>query len=192
MIIGLVRHGQTDWNAQGIIQGQTDIPLNEAGVQQAQSLANRLAEEAPIWNAVISSDLQRARRTASIIAEKLDIPVLAPDPRFRERDFGEVEGTTEAERLARWGSNWRECGPGIENTEALRARGREAVLELLHREKERNILIVSHGGFIAQLLQELCSGLEDMKLGNLSYSILQRDGEGWQSLLHNCTRHLDS
>lgn len=191
MIIGLVRHGQTDWNAKGIIQGQTDIPLNEAGISQAKALARRLREEKSIWDAVVSSDLLRARNTAEIIAEQLQVPLLAPDKRFRERGFGQIEGTTEAERIERWGNDWREHGLGIETDDELRSRGSDAITELLLREEGRNVLIVSHGGFIAKMLQELCAELEDTRLGNLSYSILERRGDGWMPLLHNCTRHLE-
>ncbi len=93
MLIGLVRHGKTDWNAEGKIQGQTDIPLNEEGKAQAIALANRLSGEERIWDAVVSSDLKRAFATAQIIAEKLGIPLLESDSRLRERYFGEVEGT---------------------------------------------------------------------------------------------------
>ncbi|MCR2802997.1 histidine phosphatase family protein [Paenibacillus soyae] len=191
MNIGLVRHGQTDWNAKGIIQGQTDIPLNAEGINQAKALAGRLAQEEAFWDAVSSSDLLRARETAAIIAERLQVPLLAPDPRFRERGFGQIEGTTEDERIKRWGSDWREQGLGIETDEELRSRGVSAIADLLQREEGRNVLIVSHGGFIAQMLQELCDELTDARLGNMSYSILERRGDGWLPLLHNCTRHLE-
>lgn len=190
MLIGFVRHGQTDWNAQGIIQGQTDIPLNDEGISQANALSKRLSLEEPIWDAVISSDLRRARETAEIIARRLAIPLLAADPRFRERYFGEIEGTTELERLQQWGSDWREHYLGMETNEAMRARGKEAIANLMNHKDNRNVLIVSHGSFIAQMLAELCSDLGDARLGNLSYSILERRADGWHPLLHNCTKHL--
>lgn len=191
MLIGLVRHGETDWNAVGRTQGQTDIPLNEAGVMQAKLLASRLSREERVWDAVISSDLKRARETASIIAETLGIPLLEPDARFKERFFGEAEGTTEAERIQRWGNNWRELDLGAESDETMRSRGLEAISDLIAREGERNILIVSHGSFIATMLKALCSTVDDSRLSNLSYSILERQENGWRSLLHNCTRHLE-
>ncbi|MBH5317941.1 histidine phosphatase family protein [Paenibacillus sp. GSMTC-2017] len=191
MLIGIVRHGQTDWNAKGIIQGQTDIPLNEEGISQATALAERLSEEDSIWDAVISSDLMRARDTAVIIAEKLGIPLLTADTRFRERSFGQVEGTTEAERAQRYGSDWRKQDVGMETNESISARGLEAIEELMKNDDGRNVLIVSHGSFIAQMLQTLCTDLEDTKLGNLSYSILERRDDSWFPLLHNCMRHLE-
>jgi probable phosphoglycerate mutase len=188
--IGLVRHGLTDWNARGIIQGQSDIPLNDEGREQAARLAKRLAEEPRLWDAVVSSDLQRAHATAKVIANELSIPLLDPDMRWRERHFGEAEGTTLAQREARWGLDWKQRELGIESDKALRERGREAVRQLEERESGRNILVVSHGSFIAQMLLELCQGLEDIKLGNVSYSILEKRANAWHPLLHNCTRHL--
>ncbi|OBR64813.1 phosphoglycerate kinase [Paenibacillus oryzae] len=191
MKIGLVRHGLTDWNARGIIQGQSDIPLNDEGREQAARLAKRLAEESRLWDAVVSSDLQRAHATAKVIADKLSIPLLEPDMRWRERHFGEAEGTTLAQREARWGLDWKQRELGIESDKALRERGREAVRKLEERESGRNILVVSHGSLIAQMLLELCEGLEDIKLGNVSYSILEKRVNAWHPLLHNCTRHLN-
>ncbi|MHA7963494.1 histidine phosphatase family protein [Paenibacillus sp. CAU 1782] len=190
MKIGLVRHGLTDWNKKGIIQGQSDIPLNDEGRDQAARLADWLAEEPGLWDAVVSSDLLRARATAKVIASKLDIPLLESDIRLRERHFGQAEGTTLAEREAKWGMDWKQLDLGIESDEVLRVRGREALKQLEDREKGRNILIVSHGSFIAQMLLELSPGLEDIKLGNLSYSILEQRNGSWQTLLHNCTKHL--
>jgi Fructose-2,6-bisphosphatase len=191
-MLGLVRHGQTDWNARGILQGQTDIPLNEEGMAQAKLLAGRLQREEAIWDAVVTSDLKRAFMTGKLIADALGIPLLPPDARLRERSFGEAEGTTEEERLRRWGPGWRELELGVESDSAIRRRGREAVEQLTEADRHRRLLVVSHGSFIAQLLQELCSGLTDSRLGNLSYSVLERRDSSWHPLLHNCTKHLDN
>lgn len=191
MLIGLVRHGKTDWNAEGKIQGQTDIPLNKEGIAQAIALANRLSGEERIWDAVVSSDLKRAFATAQIIAEKLGIPLLESDSRLRERYFGEVEGTIEEERHARWGKEWRDVADGVESNEAVRARGLNALKEWQHEHAGRNLLVVSHGSFLAQLLDELCSELEDQHLSNLSYSILERRKDKWHPQLYNCTVHLN-
>lgn len=191
MLIGLVRHGKTDWNEEGKIQGQTDIPLNAVGIAQAISLADRLSNEERIWDAVISSDLKRAYATAQIIAEKLNIPLLESDPRLRERYFGEVEGTKEQERHERWGTEWRDVAEGVESNDEVRARGLSAINEWKLAYPDRNLLVVSHGSFLAQLLAEVCSGLEDQYLSNLSYSILERRDEEWHPQLYNCTIHLN-
>ncbi|GMK46201.1 putative phosphatase PhoE [Paenibacillus glycanilyticus] len=191
MIIGMVRHGNTDWNALGKIQGQTDIPLNELGKKQANALASRLSQDEKLWDAVISSDLQRARQTAAVIADKLDIPLLDGDPRLRERNFGEVEGLTLPERVERWGENWREVAQGLETDEEVRARGLAFLQDWQKQRPEGRLLVVSHGGFLAQMFDTLCVDLEKQHLGNLSYSILQFKDEQWAPLLYNCTRHLE-
>ncbi|MGG4142827.1 histidine phosphatase family protein [Paenibacillus algorifonticola] len=190
MIMGLVRHGNTDWNKLGKIQGQTDIPLNERGVAQAVALANRLSEDQKLWDAVISSDLQRARETARIVADKLGILLLAPDERLRERFYGDIEGTTEQERIARWGEHWRQAEVGQESDETVRGRGRSFVEEWRQGNPQGRLLVVTHGSFLAQLLDELCSGLDKQFLDNMSYSILQFTENEWKSLLYNCSRHL--
>ncbi|SFF05422.1 probable phosphoglycerate mutase [Paenibacillus catalpae] len=191
MIIGMVRHGNTDWNALGKVQGQTDIPLNELGKKQANALAERLLRDEKLWDAVISSDLQRARQTASVIADKLGITLLEGDPRLRERNFGEVEGMTLPERIERWGENWREVAGGLESDEEVRARGLAFLADWQKKRPEGRLLVVSHGGFLAQMFDTLCSDLEKQNLGNLSYSILQFKDEQWTPLLYNCTRHLE-
>lgn len=187
----MVRHGNTDWNAQGKIQGQTDIPLNELGLKQANALAERLSRDEKLWDAVISSDLQRARQTAAVIANKLEIPLLDGDSRLRERHFGEVEGLTLPERVERWGENWREVAAGLETDDEVRARGLAFLEDWQKQRPEGRLLVVSHGGFLAQMFDTLCSDLEKQHLGNLSYSILQLQNEQWVPLLYNCTRHLE-
>lgn len=191
MLIGFVRHGQTDWNALGKIQGQTDTQLNEIGIKQAGALAERLRAEPKTWDVVVSSDLQRAYTTAQIIAQRLEIPLLAGDGRLRERSFGEAEGLTKEERLARWGDDWELAASGIETDDQMKGRGLSALKDLSLQYGDRNMLIVSHGSFLAMLLQELCVGLGDERLDNLSYSILEYKEGKWSPLLHNCTRHLE-
>jgi probable phosphoglycerate mutase len=192
LIIGLVRHGETDWNATGRIQGQTDIPLNEAGIRQARALADRLKSEDRIWDAVVSSDLKRARETARVLADALGVPLLPPDPRIRERSFGLAEGTTEEERLRRWGADWRSLDVGQESDEDVRKRGLAFLADWQAARPDIRLLVVSHGSIIAVMLQSLFSGLEDRRIGNMSLSILETDGAEWRISLHNCSKHLDT
>lgn len=91
----LVRHGETDWNADGRLQGQTDRPLSEFGRGQAERLADELENEA--IEAIYSSDLARARETAEIVGERLGLPVVL-EPDLREKDWGTWEGLTAVER----------------------------------------------------------------------------------------------
>lgn len=90
----LTRHGQTDWNVKGKIQGLTDIELNETGIKQAEDTREKLLNEN--IDVIISSPLKRARKTAEIIAKGRNIPLLI-DPRITERCFGKFEGKTAQE-----------------------------------------------------------------------------------------------
>lgn len=191
VLIGLVRHGETHWNAIQRIQGQTDIPLNENGIAQAKLLASRLQSDKAIWDYVLTSDLERAKVTGAHIYESLQIPLLTVDERLRERYFGQVEGTTLEERVAKWGEDWKSLDLGAESIEDMRSRGVEILEELYVNYPTSNILCVTHGSFIAHLLLELFPDLEDERIGNLSYSILERNEEGWKLLLYNCNKHLD-
>lgn len=187
--IGWVRHGITEWNQLGKIQGITDIPLSPEGIKQAQLLADRLASEGAPWKGILCSDLQRALRTGEIIAERLGIPLIK-DKRLRERSFGEAEGTTEAERLSRWGTEWRRLVPDQESDEMIKARGHEFVNELTEKHAGEEWLVVTHGSFLARMLRSLCTDLEDTHLLNMSLTVLEKQPEGWKPHLHNCTAHL--
>ena len=132
----LVRHGETDWNADGRLQGQTDRPLSDYGRRQARELAEQLAEEK--LEAIYASDLARARETAEIVGERLGLPVLL-EPDLREKDWGTWEGLTSVER-----DRVEFAG---ESTEAHQ----ERILRALRRISERHpgdgrVLVVTHGG----------------------------------------------
>lgn len=189
--IGLVRHGLTDWNAAGRIQGQTDIPLNDHGREQAMLLANRLTQDDYHFDLVISSGLKRAEETAVIIAKELGLPLLEPHEGLLERAFGIVEGTTAAEREAKWGVDWRGQDLGQETDEALRMRASEALEQIAMKTPDQNVLIVSHGSWLAQLFislfGEACSG----HIGNLSFTVIERTDHGWKPILLNCSAHVE-
>ncbi|MBW7454119.1 histidine phosphatase family protein [Paenibacillus sepulcri] len=191
MRLGLIRHGKTDWNALGKIQGQTDTPLNAEGIRQAHALAARLSGEEIRWDGVVTSDLSRARETGRIIAEKLGIPLLPADERLRERYYGAIEGTTESERMERWGPDWRKSDSGQETDEELRIRALSFVEEAAENNSKGNILAVTHGSLLAQLMQAMCSDLEDKPIVNMSFSIMERSDKQWIPLLHNCAIHLE-
>ena len=132
----LVRHGETDWNAEGRLQGQTDRPLSDYGRRQARRLADELESEE--FQAIYSSDLARARETAEIVGHRLEIPVEL-DPDLREKDWGTWEGLTPVER-----DRVEFVG---ESTEAHQ----ERILQALRRIAERHprdgvVLVVTHGG----------------------------------------------
>ncbi|MFC7682036.1 histidine phosphatase family protein [Paenibacillus sp. GCM10028914] len=190
MLIGFIRHGLTEWNALGKIQGQTDIPLNEEGRLQAKMLGERLLHEPFTWDFIISSGLSRAEETASIISSILDIPMLEPDLRLRERAYGKIEGLTAAERETLYGLEWHLQDLGQEKDLELQARGMAFLEEMWTKYPDRNMLVVSHGGFLAQLYNVLYKDRCQERIGNLSLTILEKKDMDWVPHLFNCTRHL--
>ena len=132
----LVRHGETDWNADGRLQGQTDRPLSDYGREQARQLAEDLQGEG--FDAIYSSDLSRARETAEIVGARLGLRVEL-DPDLREKDWGNWEGLTSVER-----DRVEFVG---ESTEAHQERTLRALRRLSERHPgDARILVVTHGG----------------------------------------------
>jgi broad specificity phosphatase PhoE len=136
----LVRHGETDWNAEGKLQGHTDRPLNDYGRRQAQALADKLAGES--IDAVYASDLSRARETAEIVGEKLGLTV-AVDPDLREKNWGNWEGLTSDERL--------HIEFEGETSEAHRDRTLSAVQRIVERHPGERVVVVTHGGSLRRI-----------------------------------------
>lgn len=93
MILYLMRHGQTDWNAEEKVQGWNDTPLNETGAEQARAAAGKLGGEK--IETIYASDLKRARKSADIVSGILDLPVHYTK-RLREMNFGKAEGLKKA------------------------------------------------------------------------------------------------
>lgn len=142
----LARHGETDWNREGRMQGHADPPLNARGREQARDLAARLAGFR--LDAIYSSDLRRALETAQIVAEALGLRV-TPDPGLREIDVGSWEGLTRAEIEERFpGAHAPEDG---EPREAFRARVVAAVERIAHAHPDGEVLVVAHGGLVRAL-----------------------------------------
>jgi broad specificity phosphatase PhoE len=157
----LVRHGETDWNAQQRWQGQSDTQLNDVGREQAR----RLAAELDVADVVYSSDLARARETAEILAERLGHDVVL-DRRLRERGFGAWEGLTMREieeRFAAAVGRWRSgVGAGADDAEpfdAFAERVRSFLDEVVERHPREQVLVVAHGGTI-RVISALASGLD--------------------------------
>jgi broad specificity phosphatase PhoE len=145
----IARHGQSDWNQEKRWQGHADRPLTERGREQAQALADRLSHIE--LDAVYSSDLQRARDTAAVVAEsqRLELRQL---PELREVDVGSWSGLTRAEaeeRFLEGFTRWRDGYPGWkdgETYEAMTDRVLRAVDEIAAEHEGDRVLVVSHGG----------------------------------------------
>lgn len=153
----LVRHGQTDWNVQRRYQGQTDIPLNDIGKQQAEKLAPRMGEWS--FDAAYVSDLSRAWLTAEIITEGMGLE-LQPDKRLREMGFGIVEGMTFEEMQAKYPemvANWltdRNKPPeGGESQDEFTARVQSLIDDLNHKHDGQTVLLVAHGGPLCEMIR---------------------------------------
>lgn len=159
----LLRHGQTDWNAQGRFQGQSDIELNDEGRFQAARIAPLLASLKPA--AVIASDLKRARDTALEVCRYLPSLALREDPRLRETNGGQWEGKDflqiqrdYAELFPRWeaGEPGIRAGETGETRAEVAERVSAAVLDALSDVPDGGVLLVaSHGAAIKAGLLKL-------------------------------------
>jgi len=180
----VIRHGETDWNAERRAQGHLDITLNLVGVDQAMDVASRLAaelgglEEAP---PVYTSDLARARETAEIVAAALGAH-LSEVPELRERMLGIVQGKTwtelretHPEQVRRYKSGEdRDAIPGIEPIAEFRARCLAAANAIAFTAELA--VVVTHGGVLRVLLQEV-HGDQQFMIGNTAlYRFRVSDG----------------
>ena len=154
----LARHGDTDWNAIGKLQGASDIPLNATGRTQALALGGLLREEGIGF--VATSDLVRARETGAIAAAALAVVDIGLDPELRERSFGVFEGLTRAELESHHPEAWeawrlRSIAPSsAEQTELVVARMKRSLLRLFERDGGA-ALIVSHGAAMRLVMNDL-------------------------------------
>ena len=152
----LVRHGETDWNLRKCFQGQIDVPLNERGLAQARRLARQLHSEGLRFDAVVSSDLGRARQTAEPVCLALDLP-LQHDPAWREQAFGVLEGqsvdtlrSTHPELHAQWQRHDPDYAlpGGAESRRQFSERILAAAAGLARRHGGGRVLVLTHGGVL--------------------------------------------
>lgn len=146
----LVRHGETDWNAERRVQGKSDRPLNETGLAQARALAAELAEQ-PL-DAIYASDLSRAYETARIVAATRALPVEAI-PELRERDFGSWEGLTDDEVFERYPEARDGPWGDAETRDELATRVLAALRRIGLRHPGGRVLVVTHGGPLRAMLR---------------------------------------
>jgi 2,3-bisphosphoglycerate-dependent phosphoglycerate mutase len=160
-----VRHGETDWNADGRLQGHSDRPLNDYGRRQARELAERLAGEGAA--AIYTSDLARAKETAEIIGARLGLPVVT-DPDLRERNWGSWEGLTPGERDGREFDG--------EAPERHRERTVRAMERIALRHPGRRVVVVTHGGSMRRV-QAFVTGIAQPVVANCeSWACVHEDG----------------
>jgi alpha-ribazole phosphatase len=203
----MIRHGQTAWNADGRFMGQLDIPLDETGLWQAETVARRLHSVRP--DAFYASDLLRAWQTAQAIhlamsADASDgaVPAIIPEPRLREMNFGDWQGLTYAEIQTRYPEGVKDweadlqsfCPPGGESLAQMARRTKEALEDILARHADQTVLVVAHGGSL-QTLITLATGQTADKmwlfpLKNTSVSEIEFYASGSLITLLNDTCHL--
>ncbi|MFZ6034599.1 MAG: histidine phosphatase family protein [Patescibacteria group bacterium] len=183
--IYVVRHGQTDWNVKSIIQGQSDIELNKTGVLQAEDLSKKLTNVK--FDAVFSSDLMRAKRTAEIIVLEKQLAVKTTQA-LRERYFGPFEGKDWRQydrEIVALLKKYRKVGydqkkARMETDESMIGRVIPFLREVAVGYPDKTVLIVSHGGLMRALLIHLGFGtyetLPSGSIGNLGYFKLKSDG----------------
>ena len=185
----LWRHGQTVWNFEDRFQGQTDIPLNETGVSQAERAARLLAALQP--DAIFCSDLGRATATAAPLARITGLPVTV-EKDLRERHGGVWEGLTGPEIRARYPAEFQTWSPPDGETTAVVA---DRVCNALTRIADSLppgslAVIVSHGAAIRLGMSKFLGLPEDLwdtlgPLSNCSWSMLGQRRGHWRLLEHN-------
>ena len=188
--IYLVRHGETDWNLAGRLQGSTDIPLNGQGKQSALKTALYFQSNGIAISSIMTSPLTRAKQTAQIIADVLAIPVIEQQA-LTERCFGEAEGLTAEERVLKFPN---QDILGLEDIQVVRQRVWDVLQTLATTNTDESIIIVSHGGVINAVLSILSNGeigtgitkLKNACLNHITYS-----NNEWTIHSHNNILHLE-
>ena len=185
--ITFVRHGETDWNALGKIQGQTDIPLNERGINQAFECGQELKKKS--WDYLVTSPLKRAKQTAEIINQELGLDLVEMD-QFKEKYFGEAEGMKKEDRSKKFPDR---IYPNQEPARDLHDRIFGGLAVIQERYQQKNVLVVAHGGVINAILsvlsnQKAGSGITNLTNGSIT-TIHFKNGE-WDIKQMNQIQHL--
>lgn len=199
-----VRHGETDWNVKGIIQGWKGAGLNDVGLRQARVAAARVKRMDLSIGAVLTSDLKRARQTAQVLGRTLGLGVTARKD-LRERRFGEWEGRSIAQvlDLFKLGARTRKdpflaFDPRGGETMGAFARRMESFLKaVLKKYHGRTVAAVSHGGPV-RIAACLATGIPPKRYfllgrpGNVSLTLLAHQGGVWWVEFYNDMAHLEA
>lgn len=180
MTLILVRHGESEGNARGVITGSLDLDLTDRGREQAQQVGVRLASE-PV-SAIYSSSLQRAANTGAAVAEHHDLEV-QPIAGLDEYCYGEAQGLAWPQIAEKYNldtSDWgRGVVPGEEGHPVFRQRVANAIDELLLRHREDLAVVACHGGTIIQTLGHLLDipahGSPRTRITNCSLTVIEHN-----------------
>jgi len=177
--LGLLRHGQTDWNINFLLQGVTDIPMNQTGIEQVKLAAKAIRAED--WDVVLTSPLSRARQTAEIIASQHGYTEIIEQELLIERSFGEAEGLSHEQWRAKYSN--LDVIPGGESRTQLAERSR-LLLETISQELAgKRVLAISHGALIRTLLAIASNNelpRDGERLGNASLNVVKHSDNSWQ------------
>ncbi len=184
----IIRHGETDWNCEGRIQGQLDIPLNEVGREQALAAAYNSGHHR--FEAVVSSDLLRTVQTAEALALREGLPVITMEG-LRERHYGIFQGVTKSEAPGKYPDIYplykaRDLHYNFETGESLTKfsqRVLDTFLWLVHHYEDKQIAVVTHAGVLDIMYRTATDRpLEterDFNIPNSALNWFHHDGGGW-------------
>lgn len=180
--LGLLRHGQTDWNIDLRLQGTTDIPMNETGIAQIAQAAEVISKSD--WDIILTSPLGRAVHSAELVKQRIGEIELEVEPLLLERSFGIGEGMTYAE----WQKDFADLDhiPGAESRLAVEKRSADLLDHLIDKYSGAKILAVSHGALIRSVISNVSLGeippkgerLQNASLHNLHHIEIW-NLEGW-------------
>ena len=194
----IIRHGETEWNLEGRIQGHMDSPLTESGRAQAEAIATRL--QTVEVNALYSSDRGRAYSTAQVVSHKTGQDILT-DKRLRELHLGKFEGLTEEEVRKRFPEEYVYLKkavpdyiyPGGESKEQFSLRVISCLEELMGKHQGEQIVVITHGGALSRLIRYTLGmpvvGSNEYKICNAALNIFSYENkrgqlEIWGDLSH--------
>ena len=196
-----VRHGETEANLNGVLQGQTDTPLNELGLRQAQCASDRLKHEH--IDMIFSSDLSRALRTAELIAEPHHLPVMKLHA-LREWDLGALQGgkwVDLREKYPEVMNSFQEehaevLVPDGESRSVFYQRVADCLDEMPERFAGKRILLVAHGGVLKAMFHHIVGPVSDRSrlplTSNASVSRFRYVDGVWQLISWNDVYHLSA
>ena len=195
----IIRHGETEWNLEGRIQGHLDSPLTETGRAQAEAIAERL--QTVEVNALYSSDLGRAYTTAQFVSHKTG-QVILTDKRLRELYLGKFEGLTEEDVEKRFPEAYvylKKADPGYiypggESKEQFSLRVISCLEELMVKHEGEQIVVITHGGALSRLIRYTLGmpvvGSNEYKTCNAALNVFSYENKRWQLEIWGDLSHL--
>ena len=174
-LIALVRHGETEWNRLGRVQGHSDIPLNDTG--RAQAAAAGEALRGGDYRRLVASPLVRAEETAEIIGRATGLGAPSLHDGLKERMYGEAEGMS---ALDYWSTYPDRNAPGSETSLELQERALTTLAQIAEQAGPDPVIAVAHGGLISAILRYASDGAlprEGEHVGNGSQQIVDVTGD---------------